>query len=210
MAPRRGRRRNRRRGNRSRGIVETFTFSIINGNSADVLVSTLTSRPPRSNFRPIWLEVDVCGYQPGTSAQAGFLAPVGCQLGFRSESDGTYCSTSRLVLAGAASRKVRTYYPRSADWWPWNVVGSTVICSISAVCVGPTSNTSGYLRGIGRLLLIVQEEQCISDCPAIGDVINPPTPPSSSSSYVCGCHELVNISADGRVKISHDSFDIPT
>lgn len=172
MAPKR--RSNRRRSqNRARGIIETFTFSVIQGNVTSVLVSTLTSRPPRSNFRPIWFEVEVCGYQPGSSSTSGWLAPVGCQIGFRQESDGNYVSTSRLVLAGAAPKKVRVRYPRSSDWWPWNVTDSAILADISAVCVGPTvdSSTKGYLRGIGRLMLIVQEEECASSCPAIGDII---------------------------------------
>lgn len=172
------RRNGTRRNSNRRGIIETFTFSVMQGSTTSVLVSTLTSRPPRSNFRPVWLEVEVVGYQPGTSSASGWLAPVGCQIGFRSESDGNYASTSRLVLAGATPRKIRTRYPTSSDWWPWNITLSTVIADISAVCVGPSVNSAnpGYLRGVARMLIIVQEEQCATSCPAIGHPFDGPPP----------------------------------
>lgn len=160
----------RRRSRRARCIVETFTFSVLQGETSSVQVGTLTSRPPRSNFRPLWMEVEVCGYQPGSASQPGWLAPVGCQIGFRQESNGNYVSTSRLLLATSTPKKLRTRYPRSADWWPYNITPSMTIADIHAVCVGPTgpAGTIGYLRGIGRLGLIVQEEMCVTGCPSLG------------------------------------------
>lgn len=211
MAPNNRRRRNRQRRSRPRGIIETFTFSVLQGNSTSVLVSTLTSRPPRSNFRPVWFEVEVCGYQPGSASLPGFLAPVGCQIGFRQESDDNYASTSRLILTGATAVKVRTRYPRSADWWPYNTDPKNVVADINAVCVGPTtsSSTPGYLRGIGRMLIILQEEDCATSCPSIGDVIHECLAPSSSDSGTNdnSDFELVVINGDA-VKINTDSFDL--
>lgn len=181
MAPRRRRGNRRRSSRRGRGILEVFTFSLIQGNSTQVLKSTLTSLPPRSNFRPVWFEVEVCGFEPGTSTLPGFAGPVGCQLNFYGYPVASVCSTSRLVLAGASPRKVRTYYPRSADWFPYNLAETQVVAEISAVCVGKTSTNNGYLRGVGRLMLIVQEETCANACPSIGDVIDFNNPGPSSS-----------------------------
>lgn len=161
-----------RRQGRTRGIIETFTFSVLQGNTSKVLKSTITSLPPRSNFRPVWLEVEVCGYSPGSSSEPGYMGPVGCQLNFIGYPVASYCSTSRLCLAGSSPRKVRTYYPRSSDWMPYNLADTVGLADISAVCVGKLADTSGYLRGVGRMMLIVQEEVCANACPAIGDVID--------------------------------------
>lgn len=167
---------NRGRGGRNRRppIIENFTFSALQGNEVDITVGTLSSRPPRCNFRPLWFEVQVCGYQPGSSSTSGWLAPVGCQLACRSEADGVFCATSKLVMCASVPRKIRVYYPRSADWYPWNVTDSTIMFTIIAVCIGPTvdSNTKGYLRGVGRVACVYQEEYATSACPALGDIVD--------------------------------------
>lgn len=179
--PKRNKGGRRNRGRLPRLVIDNFTFSTIQGNVSTVPRSLLSSLPPSSNFRPLWFEVEVCGYQPGSTSTSGWLAPVGCQIGFRSEADGTYTSNSRLMLAGATPKRLRVYYPRSADWYPWNLASSTTIADITAVCVGPTvdSNTKGYLRGIGRIAFHVQEESVTAACPSIGDVIYEPSPCSS-------------------------------
>lgn len=162
-----------RGGRNRRPLIDNFTFSLLQGNEMDVKVANISSRPPRCNFRPLWLEVQVCGYQPGSSSTSGWLAPVGCQLACRSEADGVYCATSKLIACAAVPRKIRVYYPRSADWYPWNISDGTTLFTIIAICIGPTvdSNTKGYLRGVGRVAMIYQEEYATAGCPALGDIV---------------------------------------
>lgn len=194
--------RNRRnRGRGSRQIIETFTFSTQQGTTAVIKRSTITSLPARCNWRPVWFEVEVCGFQPGTNTLPGYLAPVGCQIGFRNESDGTYCSTSRLIITGANPMRLRTYYPPSADWHAYNASPDTSLADINAVCVGThAADVPGFLRGIGRMAFKVQEENCAVGCPSLSvvshvssapaapdasglEISRPSSPPTSASSF---------------------------
>jgi len=156
----------------SSAYTEEFTFSVEAGNTATVYVSTLGNRPPRSNFRPMWLECEFCAFVPGTEAIPSSYSPVGFQvaLGFGTQvsQSGLYESiTSRVRLASTTPQHVRIRTPRSYDWLAWNTASLTEIASLTAVCIGrPSGSTSSvFVRGVCRLKCAIQTEVIASTCP---------------------------------------------
>lgn len=165
-----GRKKRSRRGRRGTAglrFIETFTFSVQNGFVSEVKVSTLANRPPRSNFRPIWFEVEVVQpWVPATGSIPGYFAPGAIQLSIRSPAEqGDRVAVSPLTVLGSAPRRVRVSYPASADWYDWNTQGLNVVATIEAVCTGPITPGTGYIRGIGRMLCAVQTEDSGTICP---------------------------------------------
>jgi len=165
MARRRAARRRRAAPHRST-VVENFTFTVESGTISNVLVRVLGNRPPRSNFRPLWFEVEACAYIPGSGDPT--FSPVAMQLTMSSEDDGSYVATSPLKLVNNLPVRLRVQQPRSSDWWAYNTKSDTVVCSVHAVCAGkPPTENKVFLRGIGRVGLLVQEEVTVATCPAV-------------------------------------------
>lgn len=159
-------RRNRRSRKQVLRYEEVFTFSLNNGASTSVQVSTLGNRPPRSNFRPVYLEVEaVQPWVPATSALPAYFCPGAIQLTLNNPLEkGDPTATSQLVMLGSSPRKVRVRYPQSALWWSWDTSGSDVIATIDAVCAGTTSPGTAFVRGIGRMLIALQVEDIATSC----------------------------------------------
>lgn len=149
---------------------EVFTFSVPNGTVSSITVGTLANRPPRSNFRPIWLEATAQGFVPGTNERPGYYYPVGLQLAFAEgnpQSAVVYVATSQLALGRAT---VRLRYPQSADWRSFDLPSGSVVGEIRAVCVGPPNSagtTPGYLRGVARMYIALQPEEVVASCPTL-------------------------------------------
>lgn len=169
MAPRK--RTRRRRSNRQVRLsyLEQFTFSTTFGATSTITRATLTSLPQRTNFRPIWFEVEACTFVPPTSTSSTFgSAPCAMQLQFLeggTPSIAVTVNVSRCVPCGPIPRRLRLHYPRSADWRSYDALQTEQLCSINAVCIGSTGGGSGYLRGIGRILFALQQEEVVPTCP---------------------------------------------
>lgn len=194
--------RNSRRSRRGRGnsqqaqgfYIEVFTFSVEAGHTANVTVATLADRPPRSNFRPRWMECEFSSYVPGSSTLPASYTPVGFQFylttGSNTGGGADSASTSRLRLASTTPRTSRIHNPVSADWYEWNQVSTTLVAQLSAVCIGSpgTPNVSAYVRGVCRMRIDVQTETSATACPTNlvhldSDVYYTARPTSSSSSF---------------------------
>lgn len=178
MAPRKnkkgGRRRRRGTGLQADGAyTEVFTFSVIAGNTTQVTVGTLANRPPRSNFRPLWMQAEVASFVPADDATPATFSPVAFQMEFVAGSNaagtGNASSTSRLILATTTPRRTRVRYPVSEDWYTFNQQDSTLVANLSAVCIGrPGSATSTvYVRGVITMRVLVQREVSGTACPAV-------------------------------------------
>lgn len=163
------RRRGGRRGGRTLRYEEVFTFSVNNGATTSVQVGTLGNRPPRSNFRPVWFEVEAREpWVPATATLPGYYAPGSIQITLNGPREtGDSVAVSNLCLLGSTPRRVRVHYPPSADWWPWNNVSSDVVATIDAVCVGTTSPGTAFVRGIGRIMVQVSVEDIATPCPSV-------------------------------------------
>lgn len=164
------RRRQRGRTGRSSRLsyIETFTFSVAIGSTTTVSRSTLTSLPIRCNWRPVWFEVEAMAFVPGTTSLPGFVAPVACQLNFLEGGSPTVAvvvSVSRCIPVGAVPRRVRVVYPRSADWRSFSALDTEQVANISATCIGTTGAGTGYLRGVGRILFNLSQEDVVPTCP---------------------------------------------
>lgn len=185
------RRRSTRRKNR-RGpkmcFEEAFTFSVEAGHSITVLNSTLSNRPPRSNFRPLWLDVEVCGFVPSTAAaEPTSFEPIGCQIAIVYGSIGSTSnavSVSPIKLVTNTPRRIRVRNRPQEDWITFDQPPSTQIASISAVCVGsPGTGATGYLRGVARMRFSIQSEVVVPSCPTLTHLCSDSAPsPSSVSS----------------------------
>lgn len=175
--PRRGRQRSRRQRSSSQRAnghyIEVFTFSVQAGNSANVTVATLADRPPRSNFRPRWMECEYSSFVPGTDALPASYTPVGFQFtlasGTNAAQESNTDSTSRLRLASTTPRTQRISNPVSADWYTWDQDSTTLVAIISAVCIGRPagSSSTSFVRGVCRMRIDVQEEVSATTCPAL-------------------------------------------
>lgn len=160
-----------RRRNYTMGFEEAFTFSVQNGASTYVTIATLANRPPRSNFRPVWLEVEACGYVPSSSAtEPASFAPVGIQIGIAYGSVGSSVpneiSVSPIHTVTNVPRRVRVFNRRSEDWITFDQPANTNIAVITAVCTGSVgTDTSAYLRGTARMRFAIQTEAVASACP---------------------------------------------
>jgi len=178
MVKRRGgrRRQGRRRGGQQAVgfYIEVLTFSVEIGNTATILVSTLADRPPRSNFRPKWMEVEYASFVPGTTSLAPSFTPVGFQFALGYGANVTVGGlaqdkVSRLRLATTAPKKERIHTPVSAQWFSYQTTGTTEVAILTAVCVGVPagSESTAYVRGICRIGFQLQEEDSASTCPTM-------------------------------------------
>jgi len=173
MAPRKRSRRGSRKQRGSSAYTEEFTFSVEAGNTAVITVGTLANRPPRSNFRPLWMDCDFSGFVPGTDTIPASFTPVGFQiaLGYGTQQglSGTLyeSQTSRVRLASTSPQRVRIHVPRSYDWLSWNTISTTEIGNLTAVCIGrPSGSTStSFIRGVARIRCQLQTEVIASSCP---------------------------------------------
>lgn len=166
-----------RRTNRSgrNTIRENFTFSISPGSSSNILVATLGNRPPRSNFRPLSFTVSAAtAYVPPTSTLPGYYVPAALQLLLLTPS-GEFCSTSGQQSLGSNPRRLTVRYPRSADWYPYNNVGTDVVAVIDCVCLGTTPSTA-VVRGTAQIRLSVSQEVVVPTCPTVHLMNSGPSP----------------------------------
>jgi len=181
MPNRRGRSRRsrgqRRSSQRANGYyIEVFTFSVQAGNTANVTVATLADRPPRSNFRPRWMEVEFSSFVPGTATLPASFTPVAFQFSLDTGSNSVGLpnsdATSRLRLASTTPRVQRITNPVSADWYSWNQGETTLVATLSAVCIGlpAGSGSTSFVRGVCRLHIDVQIEVSATSCPALSYV----------------------------------------
>lgn len=171
---RRGRRRTGRSGGQGAngGYTEVFTFSVEAGHTAEVLVSTLGNRPPRSNFRIAWMEVEFTSFVAGTGSLPATFTPVAfqCSLGEGTQqgSTGLYQeATSPLRLASTAPRRVHVRAPVSMAWFSFDTAERTAIGNLTAVCIGRPADASStsYIRGVARIRVQLQTETSASTCP---------------------------------------------
>lgn len=173
---RKGGRRRRRSGLQADGAyTEVFTFSVQAGNTTSVTVGTLANRPPRSNFRPLWMSAEVASFVPASSdgTVPATFTPIAFQMEFVAGSNaagtGNASSTSRLILATTTPRRTRIRYPVSEDWYTFNQQANTLVANLTAVCIGrPGSSTStAYVRGVITMRVLIQREVSGSQCPSV-------------------------------------------
>lgn len=157
---------------RAMGFEEAFTFSVQLGHVVDVTISVISNRPPRSNFRPIVALVEFSpSYTPATSSTPGYYSPGALQFSWCdcSSSVAIANSTTGVVTATSGARRVSLRYPRSADWFDWDLAGASIVATINNVCIGapgPSTATS-YIRGTVRMRFRVGAEVIAPSCPAI-------------------------------------------
>lgn len=151
--------------------VEVIPFSLTVGTTTSILVSTLMSLPHRHNFRPISIRV-VCvgGFVPtnASSSRAGFYAPAGISVSLNDPRQ--IVANSLPVLLGPNPVQAHVRYPKSADWFAWNVAGNTVIAQLTGDCLGQPSSlghdTAAFIRGYVYLSIQYGPELIDSTCPA--------------------------------------------
>ena len=170
---------------KARGLFEeVFTFSISLGGTSNVLVSTLSNRPPRSSFRPIRAEIQFSGaYVPGSNDRSGYFAPAGLQMTFNNPA-GEHVATSEPMLACAETRRVQLRYPGSADYWSYDHTGSAVFATINAICVGLSGGTNASVRGICKLWCRCGPELTIATCPTLLTGLDRDDETPTASGYV--------------------------
>lgn len=172
-APRNRRRRNRRGGRSRMEYSESFSFSIEVGKSINITVANLANRPPRSNFRPISMTVSaITAYIPPNVDYSHFGAfiPSAIQLNFGETVPGSSstffsASTGPRVL-GMTPSNVTLWYPRSEDWYSYQVNSATRIATIDTVCLG-NSSIAAYVRGICHFRVRIGPEVVEPTCPTL-------------------------------------------
>lgn len=164
MAPPRRSRRSRRRRLHAT-VIENFPFTVEAGTQSNITVRVLANRPPRSNFRMQWFEIQAVSYIPGSGDPT--TSPVAVQITLNAENDGECVAVSAPVLLGPQPRRVRLRQPPSTDWNAYNLSEASILGSIRAICVGPppTSSHAVYVRGLARCGLLCQEEVSAIACP---------------------------------------------
>lgn len=164
------RRRRGRRGNRrTYAYEEVFTFSVGAGFVTSIMYSTLANRPPRCNFRPVWLDVKAVGFVPGTSTRPPGNEPIGFQLVFQEGGSGTTVdiACSDIQIAASTPAHLRLHYPRSGDWRSYDLPATTNVAQIRAVCIGKSGSSDGFLRGVARMRIALNPENVAVVCPAL-------------------------------------------
>lgn len=158
-ARRRTRRSRRARFSTSRGAFnQHYVFNIRPGNFVQVKVSDLTNRPPLSNFKPINMKLQVVSQSSSSpyppAVQALFLSPLGL-----------YCATSELVLLGSTTRVVHLRYPRTEDWYSYNVSSDKPVIRIDAACTyAVMTNIVGCILTVS---FAVQTDVAPTTCPVV-------------------------------------------
>lgn len=167
MPPKRSNRAPRRRSRKSTKmhINEVITFSLQNGQSTNITVEHLKSRPPTMSFRPFWLKVQAVGYAPATSSTPGFPCPIGLQLQLY-DGGQNVVSTSKVHICTEQRSTAFCRIPPSTDWWSYVTPPTRVVATIKAVCLGPTGGSEGFLRGTAVLGINLKTENVSSSCPS--------------------------------------------
>lgn len=168
MPKRQSRRSSRRRRNTTLAYEEEFTFSIPLGSSVTVTKATLSSLPPSTNFRPIWLKVyALAPFVPGTATRPGYNAPGGLQVIFMEGAAKN--ANSGLIALGSSPKSVTLRWPTSADWFSYDINNDTGIALIEGVCIGPaaTDSSQAYIRGTARMRIRLQREIIVPACPTM-------------------------------------------
>lgn len=150
--------------------MEEFTFSVLSGASAFVSVATLANRPPRSAFRPLWMEVEFASFVPGSSTVPATFTPVGFQASFGTGgAQGDATSVAPLRLASTTPQRVRVHNHAPEDWYAYSSAASTQVATLTAVCIGTPSGSgsSAYVRGVVRMKVAVTLEVSASACPTV-------------------------------------------
>lgn len=180
MAPRRNQRRQRRprRATRRPGRYydEYLSFNLKVGTTFTISVGNLTSRPPRCNFRPQFMSVQlVGGFDPTTAsdARAGFQVPAAVQIALYSgNTTQSIAATSAPVVLGPQPKTVRVRYPRSSDWFSSDVSATQNFARCSAICLGPakvnaTTDDLSTIRGIIHFRINLSSEIIGETCPVL-------------------------------------------
>lgn len=163
-----------------------MTVSIAEGNTVNVTVSSLSTRPASCNFRPVFLSIEsTTAYAPNATD----FVPMAVQLVMLSPA-GDIVSSSAPTTLGMVPRKVFVRYPRSSDWWPYNNVGGSHVARVTAVCLGKSSDatTVAYLRGVIHVRYLVSKEILSGTCPTVHlSSDDPESRPSSAFSIMEDC-----------------------
>lgn len=151
---------------------EQFTFSVQVGYITSVEKSTLGGLPKNTNFRPMSMIIEATGaYVPGkmagTTPIVGFFAPAAVQAWFCE--NGAKNATTRVLPVGPHPRKIHLKWPRSGDWFSYDINSDSKVAEIEAVCIGPVGDSSqqGYIRGTVRMKIQLSHELIAPACPTL-------------------------------------------
>lgn len=153
--PNRGRNRRTTRSRRQRGLGhigdEYMTFSVAAGSTLEIALSSVSTRPANTNFRPIFVAVE-CTQPCVVASASGDIAPsvlpgaVDVQI---KDPSGKIVGTSRPHVLSAVKSRTYVRYPRSGDWFPVGG-GASKLATVTSICLGPAGTTTlgQYLRGL--------------------------------------------------------------
>lgn len=166
----RGRGRARNGGGRGRHCDEYITFSLQVGMSANITFGQLSTRPAQCNIRPQFIRVQAtAAYVPALAndALAGYSVPAAIEVQMR-DSGARIVANSTPQTLGAAPRSVFARYPRSGDWYSYNTSNTTVLGTITAICLGQAgTQIASYVRGIIHIRYGFGVEVLPGTCPSL-------------------------------------------
>lgn len=139
---------------RSSGHIadEYLTFACNLGSTQKFTIANISTRPKSTNFRPIFACLE-CTMPVSLAMANGDFAPslipggVDIQL---FDPSGKTVATSRPRTLSALTSRVFVRYPRSGDWFAYDVSAAVPLGQFSALCFGTTGATTigQSLRGL--------------------------------------------------------------